>query len=168
MKLPNIFQSRKQFTVIGKYKIIDWNTNLQAIPFRCTLGTGVNLYENGNFGIWNIKNNFYSRYGSAMGCTKGTTYEMALEQTETYLKFWLNGILKFTLKHDLGFDTWFSLGDNANNFETNMQAYYNDILITDAIFLPNNYAVDWNDTWYEMHHKQVYNHINESFWIPKK
>ena len=88
---------------------------------------------------------------------------MAVECTPNRMKIWMDGVLKKTYNDSWSLDPWLGFGDTTNV----LRMYINDILVTDALFLPNNYTVDWNDTWYEIHHKQVYNHANESFWIPK-
>lgn len=104
------------------------------------------------------------RDGKAFGYSKGATYEIAFECTPNRLKIWLNGVLTRNYNKSWSVDEWFSFGDP----EHGLKMYINDILITDALFLPNNYTVDWGNYWLDRFDWALYDHDKESLGIPKK
>lgn len=160
---PFLYSSKTQYTLIYKYKLVSYSNGV-LIPNRSGFGSQINLVESGTFGVWNmIGGGRWFRDGGPFGHTAGSQHEIAVECTSSRMKIWMDGVLKKNYSNSWSIDTWLRFGDTTNK----LRMYINDILVTDALFLPNNYTVDWNDTWYEIHHKQVYNHTNESFWIPK-
>ena len=75
----------------------------------------------------------------------GGVYELAIECTQNRFKIWLNGTLKRLYKMSWSLDEWFSFGDP----EHSLKMYINDILVTNALFLPDNYTVDWDNNWFD-------------------
>lgn len=128
-----------------------------------------NLYApGGEYGLFNRGTWF--RDGCPFGYRyKNGPYELAIESTQTQFKIWLNGNLQRAYDSSLTLATTFNFGDPQHS----LQMRVNDILITDALFLPNKYTVDWKNTWYEMHngmHKYynpIYKHDEELFLITK-
>lgn len=160
--IPNLFKSKTQFTVIYKYSPYSY-TGGYFIPNRALGGFEPNLYASGGeFGLFNRGTWF--RDGSPFGhLYKNGPYELAIESTQSRFRIWLNGNLQRVYNRSWILDTTFNFGDPKHN----LQLRVNDILITDALFLPNKYTVDWKNTWYEMYHNPIYKHDEELFLIPK-
>lgn len=157
-----LFNPNTQFTAIYKYKVISWSDYF--IPNRSIAGIQPNLCASGGeFGVWN-KNGRWFRDGGAFGYNKGATYELAFECTTNRLKIWLNGVLKRTYNMSWSLDEWFSFGDPSHN----LKMYINDILVTNALFLPNNYTVDWDNNWFDKFNWYLYEHDKEALAMPKK
>ena len=158
----SLYKPNTQFTAIYKYKLISCSGCF--IPNRSIAGIQPNLnVADGQFGVWN-KNGRWFRDGSAFGCSRGGVYELAIECTQNRFKIWLNGTLKRLYKMSWSLDEWFSFGDP----EHSLKMYINDILVTNALFLPDNYTVDWDNNWYDKFSWYLYNHDKEILAIPKK
>ena len=81
------------------------------------------------------------------------------------MKIWLDGIIKRIYNMPWVLNNVFTFGDYTHN----LQMSVNDILITNALFLPDgNYTVDWVNTWYDKFSWYLYNHDKEALAIPKK
>ena len=159
--LPNLFRSKTQFTAIYKYNVHSYSSYF--IPNRAIAGFEPNLYASGGeFGLFNRGTWF--RDGGPFGHRyKNGPYELAIESTQSRFRIWLNGNLQRVYNRSWILDTTFNFGDPKHN----LQMRVNDILITDALFLPNKYTVYWKNTWYEMYHNPLYKHDEELFLIPK-
>lgn len=163
IQLPNLFRYKTQFTAIYKYNVHSYSGYF--IPNREILGFEPNLYASGGeFGLFNRGTWF--RDGSPFGHVyKNGPYELAIESTQNRFRIWLNGNLQRVYNRSWKLATTINFGDPQHN----LQMRVNDILITDALFLPNKYTVDWKDTWYEIHryYNPIYKHDEELFLIPK-
>ena len=160
--IPNLFNSHTQFTAIYKYRLYYYSDYF--IPNRTLGGLDINLCASGGeFGVWN--NDRWFRDGPSFGANGGCIHELAVECTPNRMKIWLDGIIKRIYNMPWVLNNVFAFGDYTHN----LQMSVNDILITNALFLPNgNYTVDWVNSWYDKFSWYLYNHNKEVLAIPKK